>query len=78
MPFFTCSNRSLIFPSESPDTPEMSSVPATANIGSPRVPAAAWASSVFPHPGGPWRRQPRGGDRPRCSSNSGRSSWWVV
>ena len=35
------------------------------------TPAMALASNVFPHPGGPWSRNPRGGVTPICVYTSG-------
>ena len=43
--------------------------------GSVLTPAMAWASRVFPQPGGPWRRNPRGGTTPSCWYTSGWRMW---
>lgn len=35
----------------------------------------ACASNVFPHPGGPWSKNPLGGDTPSCLKISGCFMW---
>ena len=47
-----------------PDMPETISGAETRRNGTPHSLAMAFASAVFPHPGGPWRRTPLGGSTP--------------
>ena len=53
-----CWKRSLRISSDSPDTPLTTSVAVSLMNGSPNSPAMAWASMVFPLPGGPWSKKP--------------------
>ncbi len=66
-----CSNRSRTREAPTPTNISTNSEPEIEKKGTPASPATAFASSVFPVPGGPTRRTPRGIRAPRATKRSG-------